>query len=88
MKRFYTIILGVATGISLSACASVNEPIAPEFGNSTEQNFHAMVDDPRPAEGDPTTDARVVDSAMDRYRTGSVEEPESAGTFRADGGGG
>lgn len=72
--------------LGLSACQSVNQPLSPLHGEASQKNFEAMVDDPRPAEGDPTTDARVVDAAMDRYRSGNVEALEDAGDFASGGG--
>ena len=87
MKRFYTIILGASAGLLVTACANINEPLSPLHGEASEDNFNAMVDDPRPAEGDPSTDARVVDAAIERYRSGNVEVPEDAGDFRSGGGG-
>ncbi len=74
MKRFTVGSAAVAL-LLVTGCADVNQPLSPLFGEATKANFEAMVDDPRPVEGDPVPDAGVIDAAIDRYRQDQVKRP-------------
>ena len=71
-----------------SGCTTAREPLSPTLGQAAKANFEAMVDDPRPLEGDPVPDARVIDGAIDRYQQDEVKPPRTSDDYRTTGGSG
>ncbi len=87
MKRFAVGIAATALLLG-TACTGMNEPLSPLQGQAVKANFMEMVDDPRPVEGDPVPDARVIDGAIDRYQQDNVKPPRRPGGYRTNGPGG
>ncbi|PWE18596.1 hypothetical protein DDZ18_03050 [Marinicauda salina] len=88
MKRFAAAFAAASAALAASACANINEPLSPLHGQFAETNFEAMVDDPRPVEGDPEPSARVIDAAVDRYQSGDVIPPRTSEAIVRRGSGG
>ena len=67
--------------------AGMGEP-ASTFGEANRQTMLAQVIDPEPQyEADATSSAETAAKAVDRYRKGSVKQPERVNVQSAAGGG-
>jgi hypothetical protein len=75
-----------------AGCASVpslyEEPDDAKFGEANRQTMMAQVIDPDPVYEEPMVGSgEHAASAVERYRTGTVKEPESVSTTTGTGGG-
>ena len=80
--------------VALGGCAPHYSPevgtIHPEdFGEANRQTYAAMIIDPDPQyDGPMEGSAEHASDAVERYREGNVEQPESVRTTSGSGGGG
>jgi hypothetical protein len=80
--------------VALSACAQdystkVGRIDAHEFGEANRQTYAAMIIDPDPQYSTPLpTSAEHAAAAIDRYRKGTVKQPERASSTSAAAAGG
>jgi hypothetical protein len=77
--------LNIATllisGSFLAGCAHPNDPIHESFGAATKANMAAQIIDSSPAgTGQVTADGARVTSAIERYKTDTVKQPEAEET--------
>lgn len=73
------IIISAASILGLTACGT-SRPLAPDFGNATHQNMAVQIINPDASAQQPLHDGTHTANAVERYRTGVVEEPEEVGT--------
>jgi hypothetical protein len=84
----------LAASLALSGCASTYSPAVGEidpadFGEANRQTYAAMIIDPDPQYDGPLEgSAEHAADAIERYREGNVEQPESVSTTSGSGGGG
>jgi hypothetical protein len=85
--------IAIIASLALAGCAQTHtgslEVIDPaDFGEANRQTYAAMVVDPDPQyDGPMEGSAEHAADAIERYREGNVEEPESVRTTSGSGGG-
>lgn len=84
----------LAGSLALGGCASTYSPAVGEidpadFGEANRQTYAAMIIDPDPQYDEPlATSAEHASDAIERYREGNVEEPDTVSTTSGSGSGG
>jgi hypothetical protein len=81
MKRIIIATLPLVLMLAVSACVQNRNipPMGKDFGNATTHNLSQHIINPEPVTagyGAPAYDGERVKGAMQRYKTGSVTEPE------------
>lgn len=84
-------VSAVATGLILSGCAETSlyeRPGDAKFGDANRQTMMAQVINPDPVyDTDMVANGQVAAGAVERYRTGNVEQPDSISTTDVGSGG-
>ncbi len=87
MKRFIA-VLPLVLMLAVSACGNRNiPPLGKDFGNTTTHNFSQHIINPDPVTagyGAPALNGTRATGVFDRYKSGTVIQPEEEST----GGGG
>ena len=73
MNRFVVL----AAAAALAACADPHEPLSPDFGNAVRANAAAQIVNPNPPPATTTTDGARLNTAIHRYETNTVIQPQS-----------
>lgn len=74
-----TIIKFVTPALAILALSACQKPLSADFGNATNHNFSLQIVDPQPtylAPETPDFDGERNELAIERYKTGTVIEPE------------
>lgn len=82
MKRIIATTLPLVLMLVVSACVQNRNipPLGKDFGNMTSHNFSQHIINPEPVTagyGAPALDGARAKGAMDRYKSGSVIQPDT-----------